>query len=189
MSTTTWNSDLLSKGSIFRMTRPMAGKAKDTAISTATPARQQAPVAPAATLVEQRREHPLEQAVQPGGELAAAMVAAARRRLHPQARQPGCDAERDAQRQQHAHAGVDRDGAHVRPGQAGEEGHRQQGRDHRQRGQHGRAAHLVHRARGSAATASFRDGAAAAGGCSPPRRWRRPPGCRWRRSGRTATPG
>ena len=37
MSTTTWNSDLLSNGSIFSCTRPTAGSTSDTTISAATP--------------------------------------------------------------------------------------------------------------------------------------------------------
>jgi hypothetical protein len=37
MSTTTWNSDLSSKGSILSMTKPVAGKTKDKAIKPATP--------------------------------------------------------------------------------------------------------------------------------------------------------
>jgi hypothetical protein len=46
----------------------------------------------------------------------------------------------------HAQAAVDRDRAHVRAHQAADEGHRQQRRDHRQRGQDGGAADLVDRA-------------------------------------------
>jgi len=41
MSTTTWNSDLLSKGSIFSTTSPAAGNASDAAISAATPTASQ----------------------------------------------------------------------------------------------------------------------------------------------------
>ena len=62
-------------------------------------------------------------------------------------RQPRRDDERDRQRDQHAHAGVDRDRAHVRPHQAGDERHRQQRGDHREGGEDGRAADLVDRAR------------------------------------------
>jgi hypothetical protein len=68
-------------------------------------------------------------------------------RLHQLERQPGRDGEGDGQRQRHAQAGVDRDRAHVRPHQAADEGHGQQRRDHRQRGQDGGAADLVHRQR------------------------------------------
>ena len=65
------------------------------------------------------------------------------RRLEPQPRQPRRNDEGDRQRQQHAHARVDRDGAHVRPHQAGDEGHRQQRCDDRQRRQNRRAADFV----------------------------------------------
>ena len=67
--------------------------------------------------------------------------------LHPEPGQPGRDDKGDRQRQQHAHAGIDRDRAHVGPHQARDKGHRQQRRDHGQRGQDGRAADLVDRAR------------------------------------------
>jgi len=62
-------------------------------------------------------------------------------------RQPQCDGESNHQGNRHAHAGVDRDRAHVRAHQAAHEGHRQQGRDHSEGGQNGWPTHLVDRAR------------------------------------------
>ncbi len=103
-------------------------------------------------------------------------------------RQPRRDDQCHQQRQQHAGRGVDRDGPHVRPHEPGHEGHRQQRRDDRERGEDGGAADLVHRQRDRLAQRALRR-AACAGGCSRRRRWRRPPGCRSRRSARTATRG
>ncbi len=60
---------------------------------------------------------------------------------------PGCEHEGHHQRDQHAHGGIDRDRAHVRPHQAGDEGHRQQCRDDGEGCQDGRTADLIHRAR------------------------------------------
>ncbi len=60
-------------------------------------------------------------------------------------RQPGRDDEGDGEGNQHADAGIDRDRAHVRPHQAGDERHRQQRRNHGQGGENGRAADFVHR--------------------------------------------
>ena len=61
--------------------------------------------------------------------------------------QPGRDDERHGQRDQHAHAGVDRDRAHIRSHQPADEGHWQQRGNHREGGEYGRAAHFVHRFR------------------------------------------
>jgi hypothetical protein len=64
-------------------------------------------------------------------------------RLHQFQRQPRRHDESNGQRNGHAHRGVDRDRAHVRPHQAGDEGHRQQRGDHRQRRQNGRPADFI----------------------------------------------
>src|SRR3569623_942425 len=69
------------------------------------------------------------------------------RLAEPPPRQPGRDHEGDRERDQHAHAGVDRDRAHVRPHQAGDEGHGQQRGDDGEGREDGGAAHLVDRAR------------------------------------------
>ena len=61
--------------------------------------------------------------------------------------QPRRDGEGDDQGQGHAHAGVDRDGAHVRAHQARHKGHGQERGDHREGGQDGGATDLVHCAR------------------------------------------
>ena len=61
--------------------------------------------------------------------------------------QPRRDDEGNGQREQHAHRRVDRNRAHVGAHQAADEGHRQQRRDHRKRGEYGRAADFVHRLR------------------------------------------
>ena len=110
---------------------------------------QQAPIAPAALVVEQRLKNALEQRCQlarhAGGFACGGVVAVAF--LHPQPGQPGRDDKRNRQRQQHAHAGIDGDGAHVRPHQAADESHRQQCSDHRERGQDGRAADFIDGAR------------------------------------------
>ena len=57
------------------------------------------------------------------------------------------------------------------------------------RGEYGRAADFVHRHRESAPRAALRVRARGAGGCSRPPRWRRRPGCRWKKSARTAIRG
>ena len=64
-------------------------------------------------------------------------------RLHPQPRQPRRYDKRNRQREQHAHARVDRDWAHVRPHEARHKRHRKQRCDHRERGQYRWAAHFV----------------------------------------------
>ena len=61
--------------------------------------------------------------------------------------QPRREDERYHQRGQHAHAGIDRNRAHIRPHQAGHEGHRQQRRDHSEGRQNGRTTDFIHRQR------------------------------------------
>ena len=68
-----------------------------------------------------------------------------RRGLHPDAGQPRRDHKGNGQRQQHAHAGVDGDGAHVRAHQAGYKGHGQQRGNDGERGQDGGAAYFINR--------------------------------------------
>ena len=63
------------------------------------------------------------------------------------AAQPRRENQRDRERDQHAHAGVDRDRAHVRAHQAGDERHRQQRRDDGEGREDRRPADLVDGAR------------------------------------------
>jgi len=64
----------------------------------------------------------------------------------PQPRQPGRHDKGDRQRQEHAHAGVDWNRAHVRPHQPRHKSHGQERGDHGQRGQDRWAADFVDRA-------------------------------------------
>ncbi len=61
--------------------------------------------------------------------------------------QPGGEDKGHQQGDEHPHARIDGDGAHVGAHQAADEGHGQQGRDDGQGRQYGRPPHLVHRAR------------------------------------------
>ena len=65
MSTTTWNSDLLSNGSIFSTTSPSAGSASDSAISAATNRPSSRRLRAPRAVVEQRTEDALEQRREP----------------------------------------------------------------------------------------------------------------------------
>ena len=60
---------------------------------------------------------------------------------------PGREDQCHGERNQHAHARVDRDRAHIRSHQPGDEGHRQQGGDHGERRQDGGSTHLIDRDR------------------------------------------
>ena len=109
---------------------------------------QQPAVACAYLWVQQGREHThkhrLQQRTQATWRMG--MGAGRRRGLHPDAGQPRRDHKGDGQRQQHAHAGVDGDGAHVRAHQARDKGHGQQRGNDGERGQDGGTAHFIHRA-------------------------------------------
>ena len=193
MSTTTWNSDLLSNGSIFSTHQPeRRQRQRDARSAPRRPAPSSARLRAPRRIVEQRAEDALEEraracAARPLRPRARSRPSALR--LQPQPREPRRDDEGDRQRQQHAHARVDRDRAHVRPHQAGDEGHRQQRGDHRQRREDGRAADFVDRAGDELGERLVRVAAPGGGGCSRPPRSRRRPGCRSRRSARTATRG
>ncbi len=91
--------------------------------------------------------------------------------------------EGDDQGEHHRRRRAHRDGTHVRAHQAPDEGHRQDCRDDRQRGQDRRVADLVHRAERDVAERHLasRTGASA-GRCSRPPRSRRRRGSRSRRS-------
>ena len=101
----------------------------------------------AVAAAEERGHHALEEAREPrvrglrvlrrGGVMPAEQLR----------REPGRDHERDGERDQHADRGVDRDRAHVRAHQPAHERHRQQRRDHGERREDGRPAHLVDRDR------------------------------------------
>ena len=103
--------------------------------------------------------------------------------------EPRRERERDAERDQHPHAGVDRNRRHVRSHQSADERHRQQRRDDRQRREDCRSADFVDGRRNEreerCAGLERRDD----GGCSRRRRSHRRRGCRSRRSARTATRG
>src|SRR3569623_406107 len=60
-------------------------------------------------------------------------------------REPRRDDEGDGERDEHAHARVDGDGAHVRTHQSRDEGHRQQRGDHGEGREDGGTANLVDR--------------------------------------------
>ena len=67
--------------------------------------------------------------------------------LHQLQRQPRGNDKGNGEGNEHAHRGIDRDRAHVRPHQAGDERHRQQRRDDGKGRQNGRAADFIHRRR------------------------------------------
>ena len=110
---------------------------------------QKAAIALAAVLVQQGLEDTLEQwpefARQAGRRVHVGIGGNVF--LHPQARQPGRDHEGNRQRQQHAHAGVDRDRAHVGTHQTRDKGHGQQRSDDGKSSEDGRAADFIDRAR------------------------------------------
>ena len=64
-------------------------------------------------------------------------------RLHPLQGQPRRDGEGNQQRQGHAQAGIDRNGAHVGAHEARHKGHGQQGCNDGERGQNGGATHFI----------------------------------------------
>ena len=149
MSTTSWNSLLLSKGSIFSTThctaaRPTLSSQRGQDAGQQQPALLRAVAGTACSSRVKRRDR------RPG-------CGRARQRVGPCAAAPcdfisfsasqGVTVNAIASDERHAQAAVDRDRAHVRAHQAADEGHRQQRRDHRQRGQDGRAADLVDRRR------------------------------------------
>jgi hypothetical protein len=103
-------------------------------------------IAAAAPRIEQRPKHALEERMKPRGE-AFGRVRVVATRLHPVLRKPRCDDECDRERQEHAHARVDRYGTHVRTHQAADERHGQQRGDDGQCGKDRRPADLVDRAR------------------------------------------
>ena len=95
--------------------------------------------------------------------------------------QPRRDHHGDEEREQHRRRRVGRDRRHVGPHQAGDEQHRQQRRHHGQGGDDGRIADFRHRLDRALHSASGRPSSPSVGRCSRPPRWRRRPGCRWRR--------
>ena len=158
-------------------------------------ARQQQPAVEVAPGPEQEGAYdPVEEALHPAAAgLVVTMPMPARPRLglgrvalaQHEVGHPGGEDEGDHQRDQHPGGGVDGDGGHVGPHEPGDEGHGQQGGDDGEGGQYGRPADLIHGTRHQVQQAAPWTGPCA-GGCSPPPRWRRPPGCRWRRSGQRA---
>ena len=145
-STITWNSLLLSKGSILnltrrRPTRPMdPGKEGDHDAGEKDPAR--------GGLLHERV---ITAAVEAGG-AALGSFGAGRRRVAAEdtRRRPRGDHEGDGEGEEHGGGRPDRDGAHVRTRQPAHEGHGQDGRDHREGGEDRGVAHLVHRLHGDA---------------------------------------
>ena len=103
--------------------------------------------------------------------------------------QPRRDDEGHCQRDQHPHAGVNRDRAHVRPHQSTDKRHRQQSRNHRESSQNGRTTDLIYRLRDDLRQGLMCRRVSAACGCSRPPRWRHPPVCRWKISMQTGTRG
>ena len=67
--------------------------------------------------------------------------------FHPNASKPRCHDKGYSQRQQHAHACIDWNWAHVRPHQTRHKRHGQQSGNHSESGQDGGRAHFVHSAR------------------------------------------
>ena len=190
MSTTTWNSDLLSNGSIFRITALDADEATGGERPAARSRRTAAPAPRRARAVEEGRHHALEettQARQPSAS-SASPSQSARDACSSFSASHGVTDQRDRERQQHAGGGVDRNRPHVRAHQARHERHRQQRGDHGEGREDRRPADLADRSRNRLAQASARR-APCGGGCSRPRRSRRRRGCRSRRSARTATRG
>ena len=118
--------------------------------------KQQAPPPRCPIRFEERRHELVRDAVEPAAArvLACSRVIGCRRVAGEQAQcEPGRDDEGDRQRQQHADRGIDRDRPHVRPHQAGDEGHRQQRGNHREGGEDGRPAHFADRRRDDLAQA------------------------------------
>ena len=147
MSTTTWNSLLLSNGSIFSTTSWTTASDTDARIATTMPMPSSDAPARRRVRVDERRQQPRERRREPAVEAAPAgspRRAVLRRELQ---REPRRDHERDRERDQHPHARVDRDRAHVRAHEPGDERHRQQRGDHGERGEDRRPADLVDRRR------------------------------------------
>ena len=188
MSTTTCSSDLLSKGSIFITTHWNAGSSADSTMASRIADPEPAPVAAPARAsrngASSAREPAREAAIEARGTVRGGCADV----REPQ-REPRGERERDAERDQHPHAGVDRNRRHVRSHQSAHERHRQQRRDDRQRRQDCRSADFVHRRRNDLERAMRRARGRDDGGCSRPRRSHRRPGCRSRRSARTARRG
>ncbi len=97
---------------------------------------------PLGALTDQERGHQSVKEAGPG--LAVGDMPLA---FEQMARQPGGKDKGHQQGDKHPHAGIDGNGAHVRPHQAADKGHGQQGRNDGQGGEYGGATHLVYRAR------------------------------------------
>ncbi len=106
------------------------------------PGEQDAPAAWTAPGIEKGREQPPKATVQ---RAANDTITAPGDRMPTQQLQgqPWRHRQRHRQRKQHADRGIDRNRPHVRPHQSTHEGHRQQGRNHREGGQDGRSANLI----------------------------------------------
>ena len=107
--------------------------------------------------VQKRRQHPGKQALQlwpqAGGRCRRAIAVGVL--AHHFQRQPRRHRESNQQGNGHAHAGVDRDRAHVGAHQTTDKCHRQQGRNHRQGGQNGGATHFIDSRRNDLAQAAL----------------------------------
>ena len=102
-----------------------------------------APVASTRARIEERRQQCREPAREATIE-ARGTVRGGCADVREAQRQPRGERQRDAERDQHPHAGVDRDRRHVRSHQSADERHRQQRRDDRQRREDRRSADFVH---------------------------------------------
>ena len=143
MSMMTWNSLLLSKGSIFTFTKPMP-------TSAMLPSSRAAMMPRKSPLVQPALEEPAHVAPVDAGHpsLLASWSATAGTALRACALEepdggPRGDDEGDEQREDHRGAGADRDRAHVGAHQAADEGHRQDRGDDRPGGEDGRVADLA----------------------------------------------